>query len=316
MSRSRRAPAHAREKGRAGVAAGCVALAVADSVAGLSRIRPRRTVARLNSSSRLNPAQSGHRPASQAAPGICGRRVRVPRLASRRTRRAGITTCSSTERVQATSILSSSARRTLRCGRGRTAPWVAWTAASGCGIRPSDRSRPRISARVAHIPTSLLWRMQNGELDGYQAKLVVLHGVGVTGISGGQPIGNIGDLPIGDRQAEFVAGYARLIAEIRARQPQAKILILPPFPRGRLRREQWRTVADANAVAYRKLADDSTVFARYRQDVSFLSLRRPACGRDPGPAFRTDFVRPSRRQHFVGPRPDVRIELRDLLVVE
>ena len=26
---------------------------------------------------------------------------------------------------------------------------------------------------------SLLWRMQNGELDGYQAKLVVLHGVGV-----------------------------------------------------------------------------------------------------------------------------------------
>ena len=81
----------------------------------------------------------------------------------------------------------------------------------------------------------LLWRMQNGELDGYQAKLVVLHGVGVRGISGGQPIGNIGDLPIGDRQAEFVAGYARLIAEIRARQPQAKILILPPFPRGRLR---------------------------------------------------------------------------------
>ena len=58
-------------------------------------------------------------------------------------------------------------------------------------------------------------------------------------------IGNIGDQPIGDRQAEFVAGYARLIAEIRARQPQAKILILPPFPRGRLRREEWRTVADA-----------------------------------------------------------------------
>jgi GDSL-like Lipase/Acylhydrolase family len=106
----------------------------------------------------------------------------------------------------------------------------------------------------------LLWRMQNGELDGYQAKLVVLHGVGVTGISGGPPIGNIGDLPIGDRQAEFVAGYARLIAEIRARQPQAKILILPPFPRGQLRQEAWRTVADANAVVYRRLADDSTVF--------------------------------------------------------
>ena len=117
---------------------------------------------------------------------------------------------------------------------------------------------------------SLLWRMQNGELDGYEAKLVVLHGVGVTGISGGQPIGNIGDLPIGDRQAEFVAGYARLIAEIRARQPQAKILILPPFPRGRLRREEWRTVADANAVAYRRLADDRTVFYANFGDRFFL----------------------------------------------
>ena len=99
---------------------------------------------------------------------------------------------------------------------------------------------------------SLLWRMQNGELDGYQAKLVVLHGVGIKGITG--------DQLIGDQQAEFVAGYARLIAEIRARQPQAKILILPSFPRGRLRREEWRTVADANAVAYSRLADDSTVF--------------------------------------------------------
>ena len=117
---------------------------------------------------------------------------------------------------------------------------------------------------------SLLWRMQNGELDGYEAKLVVLHGVGVKGISGGPPIGNIGDQLIGDRQAEFVAGYARLIAEIRARQPQAKILILPPFPRGRLRREEWRTVADANAVAYRRLADNRTVFYADFGDRFFL----------------------------------------------
>jgi len=101
--------------------------------------------------------------------------------------------------------------------------------------------------------------MQNGELDGYEAKIVVLHGVGITS-RGGQLIGNIGDQLIGDRQAEFVAGYARLIAEIRARQPQAKILLSPPFPRGQLRREAWRTVTDANAVVYRRLADDSTVF--------------------------------------------------------
>lgn len=114
----------------------------------------------------------------------------------------------------------------------------------------------------------LLWRMQNGELDGYEAKLVVLHGVAIT--SRGQMIGgNIGDLLIKD-QAEFVAGYTRLIAEIRARQPQAKILILPSFPRGRLRREEWRAVADANAVAYRRLTDDSTVFYANFGDRFFL----------------------------------------------
>ena len=35
---------------------------------------------------------------------------------------------------------------------------------------------------------------------------------------------------------------------------------MPPFPRGQLRREAWRTVADANAAVYRRLVDDSTVF--------------------------------------------------------
>jgi beta-lactamase regulating signal transducer with metallopeptidase domain len=98
---------------------------------------------------------------------------------------------------------------------------------------------------------SLLWRMQNGELDGYHAKLVVLHGGGIA---------ITGDQLIGDRQAEFVADYARLIAEIRVRQPQAKILLSAPFPRGQLDREQWRAVAEANAAVYRKLADEKTIF--------------------------------------------------------
>jgi hypothetical protein len=53
--------------------------------------------------------------------------------------------------------------------------------------------------------TSLLWRMQNGELDGYQAKLVVLQ------------ISEVRSPPCED--------YAPVIAEIRARQPQAKILV-------------------------------------------------------------------------------------------
>ena len=89
---------------------------------------------------------------------------------------------------------------------------------------------------------SLLWRMQNGELDGYQAKVVVLQafGTGDDAISG--------------------ANYAAIIAEVRARQPQAKILIFAAFPRGRLRREPWRRIAEANAATVAALADDKTVF--------------------------------------------------------
>jgi hypothetical protein len=131
---------------------------------------------------------------------------------------------------------------------------------------------------------SLLWRMQNGELDGYQAKLVVLHGF----------VPPSGDQLIGDRQAEFLAGYGRLIAEIRARQPQAKILLSVPFPRGQLRREAWRTVRDANAVVYKRLADESTVFYDDIGDRFFLrdgSYNREMWGSPvvgiQEPAFRT-----------------------------
>ena len=96
---------------------------------------------------------------------------------------------------------------------------------------------------------SLLWRMQNGELDGYEAKLVVLQDSGT------------GDQAIpGNRLAELVTGYAAVIAEIRARQPQAKILLFAAFPRGQLRREEWREIAESTAAAHAELADDETVF--------------------------------------------------------
>jgi hypothetical protein len=98
---------------------------------------------------------------------------------------------------------------------------------------------------------SLLWRMQNGELDGYRAKLFVLNfGPGDERITN----------PFDDRTAEFVAGYSSLIAEIRARQPQAKILLLAGFPRGQLTRESWRELAELNAAVFAQLADDETIF--------------------------------------------------------
>jgi hypothetical protein len=96
---------------------------------------------------------------------------------------------------------------------------------------------------------SLVWRMQNGELDGYRAKLVVLHAFG----DAARP------MPSRSRFRDWHAGYAAIIAEIRARQPQAKILIFAAFHREQTLGE-WREVAAANAAVFADLVDDKTVF--------------------------------------------------------
>jgi lysophospholipase L1-like esterase len=114
-------------------------------------------------------------------------------------------------------------------------------------------------------PKSLLWRMQNGELDGYEAKLVVLQlGAG----------GRIADPFSPGRETEFVAASASIIAEIRARQPQAKILLTAPVPRGippRDSRQSWQEIADANAPVLAQLTDDETVFYADFGERFFLS---------------------------------------------
>jgi beta-lactamase regulating signal transducer with metallopeptidase domain len=100
---------------------------------------------------------------------------------------------------------------------------------------------------------SLLWRMRNGELDGYEAKLVVL-----------QLRASLWDAALRGGAADLHAAYAPIIAEIRARQPQAKILLTTPIPRGNTpadsSREAWRQVADANAGVIAQLTDGKTVF--------------------------------------------------------
>jgi beta-lactamase regulating signal transducer with metallopeptidase domain len=101
-------------------------------------------------------------------------------------------------------------------------------------------------------PKSLLWRMQNGELDGYEAKLVVW-----------QIWGPRGTPAATNAAPDSAATYAPLIAEIRARQPQAKILLLAPMARGigaQATVEEWREKAVAQAAALEELVDDETVF--------------------------------------------------------
>lgn len=67
---------------------------------------------------------------------------------------------------------------------------------------------------------NLLWRLQQGELDGMAPKAIVMM---------------IGTNNTGDRledPALTVAGIKANLAEIRKRQPQAKVLLLALFPRG------------------------------------------------------------------------------------
>ncbi len=100
-------------------------------------------------------------------------------------------------------------------------------------------------------PQSLLWRMQNGELDGFRAKIVVLEAFGAPAPQTAESA---------DSRDELIAAYTPIIAELRARQPQAKILIMATFPRGQLSLERWRLLAGENAAAHTDLVDHETVF--------------------------------------------------------
>lgn len=66
---------------------------------------------------------------------------------------------------------------------------------------------------------NVLWRVENGELDGYSAKLVMLT-IGTN---------NFGTDVTPER---VVARTREIVAAIRRKQPGAKILLLPIFPRG------------------------------------------------------------------------------------
>ena len=105
-------------------------------------------------------------------------------------------------------------------------------------------------------PESLLWRMQNGELDGYRAKLIVLQ----AGLPGSGE--------------DLAADYGPLLDEVRARQPDAAILLFAPLPRGQVL-AAWQQRAAANAAAFSQFVDEQTVFyidigeLFYRDDGTF-----------------------------------------------
>ena len=92
----------------------------------------------------------------------------------------------------------------------------------------------------------VLWRMQNGELDGFKAKLIV-HMLGTN---------NLNRNPID----EMVDGNRLIIDEYKKRQPQAKVLLLGIFPRSPEASHPNRALIKEANGKLAQLADNKQVF--------------------------------------------------------
>ena len=83
---------------------------------------------------------------------------------------------------------------------------------------------------------NLRWRAEHGELDGYKAKLVMLM-IGTNDISMRTPA------------ADVARQICEVVDVIRRKQPQAKILLLPIFPRGKTFEDRcYTTVREVNLI--------------------------------------------------------------------
>ena len=91
----------------------------------------------------------------------------------------------------------------------------------------------------------LLWRVLNGELDGYKAKCITLM-IGTN---------NCGFTPAD----ETAAAIREILAVIARKQPQAKVLLMPVFPRGASANDGGRLVNDKVNELIRPCADDRRV---------------------------------------------------------
>jgi lysophospholipase L1-like esterase len=83
----------------------------------------------------------------------------------------------------------------------------------------------------------ILWRIQNGELDGVKPKVIVL----LAGTN------NIGDKPKSGAAVDAAEGIAAIIETCQAKAPEATIILMAIFPRND-NEESNRLVADANRL--------------------------------------------------------------------
>lgn len=95
---------------------------------------------------------------------------------------------------------------------------------------------------------NVLWRLQNGELDGLSPEVVVL-------MIGTNNTGHRQDPP-----AETLGGIQRIIDELMQRLPEAKVLLLSVFPRGEAADDPLRQLNAQINSQLPRLADQQTVF--------------------------------------------------------
>jgi lysophospholipase L1-like esterase len=98
---------------------------------------------------------------------------------------------------------------------------------------------------------NVLWRIQNGELEGFQAKCIVL----LIGTNNTGP-------PEAPRNTieETIAGIKLVVNEIRTRQPQARLLLLGIFPRAQRPDHPQRLGNKVINAEISKLHDGRSIF--------------------------------------------------------
>jgi lysophospholipase L1-like esterase len=106
--------------------------------------------------------------------------------------------------------------------------------------------RPANFGIAGDVTQGVLWRVRNGELDGFTAKLVIL----MLGTNNLNRYTN----------ADIVAGDSAIVAEVRKRQPQAKVLVLGVFPRGESADNPYRAAIREINQGLARLADNERVF--------------------------------------------------------
>ena len=101
--------------------------------------------------------------------------------------------------------------------------------------------------RTEHV----LWRLDHGELSGYEAKAVVLM-IGTN---------NTGHFPYGQEPPlDTIIGVRAVLDKIREKQPNAKIVFCPIFPRGADEKDACRVRNRVVNAEVMRFADGKTVF--------------------------------------------------------